>query len=64
MSTSLPLARTFCRSLVEWKAAGIPLGKAERQLMWQIGDWWLAGETFGYGVRKQIVTARGWRGPN
>jgi N6-adenosine-specific RNA methylase IME4 len=32
--------------------------------MWQIGDWWLAGEQFGRGVRKQIVSAADWRGPS
>jgi N6-adenosine-specific RNA methylase IME4 len=47
----------------EWKAAGLPLGRSERRLMWQIGDWWVAGELFGRGVRKQIVMAPGWRGP-
>lgn len=51
-------------TLREWKTAGLPLGRSERQLMWQIGDWWLAGERFGRGIRKQIVTAPGWRGPS
>jgi N6-adenosine-specific RNA methylase IME4 len=50
-------------TLTEWKSAGLPLGRSERQLMWRIGDWWLAGERFGRGVRKQIVIAPEWRGP-
>jgi hypothetical protein len=32
--------------------------------MWQIGDWWLVGERYGRGVRKQVVTAPGCRGPS
>ena len=51
-------------TLAEWKSAGLPLGRSERQLMWQIGDWWLAGDKFGRGIRKQIVMAPGWRGPS
>src|SRR4051812_44564998 len=50
-------------TMSDWKAAGLPLGRTERRLMWQIGDWWLAGERFGRGVRKQIVTRTQWRGP-
>jgi N6-adenosine-specific RNA methylase IME4 len=51
-------------TLSEWKATGLPLGRAERHLMWQIGDWWLVGERYGRGLRKQVVTAPGWRGPS
>lgn len=29
--------------------------------MWDIGDWWNAGEA--YGERAQVVTAGGWTGP-
>jgi N6-adenosine-specific RNA methylase IME4 len=32
--------------------------------MWQIGDWWLAGERFGRGIRKRIVIAPEWHGPS
>jgi N6-adenosine-specific RNA methylase IME4 len=50
-------------TLGEWKSLGLPLGRTERKLMFAIGDWWLAGAEFGYGVRKQIVNSAGWRGP-
>lgn len=38
----------------EWKAAGKTLGRAERAVLWCIGDWWAYGERR-YGERKAIV---------
>jgi N6-adenosine-specific RNA methylase IME4 len=47
----------------QWKAAGEALGRAERAVMWWIGDWWAYGE-HRYGDRRAIVEAPGWTGPS
>lgn len=47
----------------EWRAAGVMLGKVERSVGWWIGDWWAFGESR-YGVRKAIVEADDWEGPD
>jgi N6-adenosine-specific RNA methylase IME4 len=52
------------RNFSEWKRAGLPLARADRRLMFEIGDWWLAGAVFGRGVRKAIVSTPGWQGPS
>jgi N6-adenosine-specific RNA methylase IME4 len=50
-------------NLANWKMQGRELGdreRAARSLMWEIGDWWIAGEA--YGDRVDIVTADDWKG--
>lgn len=47
----------------DWRAIGEWLGRAERGVMWWVGDWWAFGE-HRYGNRKAIVTAPGWQGPS
>jgi N6-adenosine-specific RNA methylase IME4 len=49
-------------SVREWAAHGTNLGTVEFGL-WAVGDWWNAGEVYGRGVRKKIVTDPSWRGP-
>jgi hypothetical protein len=46
----------------EWIKAGRSLGRAERSVMWWIGDWWAFG-VHKYGDRRAIVEADGWEGP-
>lgn len=50
-------------SEADWRAVGEELGRAERSVMWWVGDWWAYGE-HRYGDRKAIVTALGWEGPS
>jgi hypothetical protein len=38
----------------DWRALGEQLGRAERSVMWWIGDWWAYGE-HRYGDRADIV---------
>ncbi len=47
----------------DWRAIGEQLGRAERSVMWWIGDWWAYGE-HRYGDRAAIVQAPDWTGPN
>jgi hypothetical protein len=42
---------------------GEQLGRAERSVMWWIGDWWAYGE-HRYGDRAAIVQAPDWTGPS
>lgn len=58
VSLTLPADLTFCG----WQDVGRQLGRAERSVMWWIGDWWAFGE-HRYGARKAIVTAPDWNGP-
>lgn len=50
-------------ALSEWRAVGEQLGRAERSVMWWIGDWWAYGE-HRYGERAAIVQAPDWTGPS
>lgn len=55
---------SFPSPLDQWKDEGLRLGERERSarsLMWDIGDWWNAGED--YGERAQVVSAGDWKGP-
>src|SRR3712207_3475069 len=47
----------------DWKAIGEQLDRAERTVMWAIGEWWLFGERR-YGARKATVTSPDWKGPS
>jgi N6-adenosine-specific RNA methylase IME4 len=47
---------------LEWANYGIVLGRAERLLAWETGDWWNRGER--YGDRVKIVTDPNWTGPS
>lgn len=46
----------------QWLEVGRALGKADRSLMWWIGDWWAYGE-HEYGDRAAIVKSDDWEGP-
>jgi N6-adenosine-specific RNA methylase IME4 len=50
-------------AIEEWCAVGASLKRIERAVMWWIGDWWAFGE-HRYGIRKAIVTAPDWHGPD
>lgn len=50
-------------TLSDWRAVGEQLGRAERSVMWWIGDWWAYGE-HRYGERAAIVQAPDWTGPS
>ena len=45
----------------EWREIGRQLQRAERSLMWWIGDWWAYGEHT-YGSRKELVESEGLSG--
>jgi N6-adenosine-specific RNA methylase IME4 len=46
-----------------WEQAGRNLGRIYRSHPWEVGDWWVAGEIFPRGLRKEIVQAPAWDGP-
>lgn len=59
--TSLSLPEGL--ALSDWRTLGEQLGRAERSVMWWIGDWWAYGE-HRYGERAAIVQAPDWTGPS
>src|SRR4051794_38435324 len=59
-SIGLTLPDTLSRE--DWLSIGVRLGRAERGVMWEIGEWWNFAE-HRYGDRAALVRADDWDGP-
>jgi N6-adenosine-specific RNA methylase IME4 len=47
----------------DWADVGRALGRAERSVMWWIGDWWAFGDRYSR-ARTQLVRSDEWDGPS
>jgi N6-adenosine-specific RNA methylase IME4 len=50
------------QTIDDWIEYGRSLGRMDRMVKWEIGDWWNRGER--YGQRVEIVTSSDWTGPS